>query len=422
MNLYRLADGRQERAIESQTNSASIGCGESEAPVPPGLTPLMGRDTELSLLNDRWEQAQEGMGQVVLVIGEAGLGKSRLVQTLAQRVQAQQTDATFAATGESEVASVDQDSPIIEWRCSEQFQNSELYPVSDYLERLLGAEPDPSPTARFDRLAQRLDDYDLGTPERVSLFAKLLLLPPDERYSAGDLSPAREREETFRALREWLLACSRKRPVLFVVEDLHWVDASSLEFLQQFISEGPHDRILTVLTFRPEFKTPWPALAHQTNLALNRLTRRQVTEWMRRDAGEVLPEALVAQIYNRTSGVPLLVEEFSRLAFESAMFESARVAAFTCTVAGTRELPATLQELVLARLDQMSGKRDVAQLAATLGREFDYDLLAAVVTVDEQTLRTELAKLVSAGILYATGQPPDMRLLFQACADRGSVV
>ena len=413
MNLYRLADGRQELAIESQTNSASMGCSESEAPVPPVLTPLMGRDTELSLLNDRWEQAQEGMGQVVLVIGEAGLGKSRLVQTLAQRVQAQQTDATFAATGESEAASVDQDSPIIEWRCSEQFQNSELYPVSDYLERLLGAEPDPPPTARFDRLAQRLDDYDLGTPERVSLFAKLLLLPPDERYSAGDLSPAREREETFRALREWLLACSRKRPVLFVVEDLHWVDASSLEFLQQFVSEGPHDRILTVLTFRPEFKTPWPALAHQTNLALNRLTRRQVTEWMRRDAGEVLPEALVAQIYNRTSGVPLLVEEFSRLAFESAMFESARVAAFTCTVAGTRELPATLQELVLARLDQMSGKRDVAQLAATLGREFDYDLLAAVVTVDEQTLRTELAKLVSAGILYATGQPPTCAYFFK---------
>ena len=174
--------------------------------------------------------------------------------------------------------------------------------MTDYLERLLGTGGDRSPTARFDRLASHLDAYDLGRPEVVALFAKLLLLPPDDRYATAGLTPAREREETFCALREWLVACSRRRPVLFVVEDLHWIDASTLEFLKQFIGEGPHDRILTVLTFRPEFKTPWPALAHQTNLALNRLTRRQVAEWMRRDAGEVLPEALVAQIFSRTSG------------------------------------------------------------------------------------------------------------------------
>ena len=415
MNLFRLADGskRQERACESQTNSGSRGRGEPEARVPLRLAPLTGRDTELSLLKDRWEQAQEGMGQVVLVIGEAGLGKSRLVQTLAQGVQTHGSDVALEAAGESAGASVDQDSALIEWRCSEQFQNSELYPVVDYLERSLGTGRDPSPTARFDRLAQHLDACDLGRPEVVALFAKLLLLPPDERYSVAGLTPAREREETFCALREWLLAYSRKRSVLFVVEDLHWIDASSLEFLKQFISEGAHDRILTVLTFRPEFKTPWPALAHQTNLALNRLTRRQVAEWMRRDAGEVLPEALVAQIYNRTSGVPLLVEEFSRLACESAMFEPARIASSPGTAASASELPATLQELVMARLDRMSGNRDVAQLAATLGREFDYALLAAVVTVDEQTLRAELAKLVSAGIVYAMGQPPECVYLFK---------
>ena len=116
----------------------------------------------------------------------------------------------------------------------------------------------------------------------------------------------------------------RKRSILLVVEDLHWIDASTLEFLGHFIGEGPHDRILTVLTFRPEFKTPWPAPAHQTTLALNRLTRRQVAEWMQRDAGETLPESLVAQIYHRTSGVPLLVEEFTRMARESAVFKSAR--------------------------------------------------------------------------------------------------
>jgi predicted ATPase len=372
MNLFRLADGskRQERARESQTNSGSRGRGESEARVPLRLAPLTGRDTELSLLKDRWEQAQEGMGQVVLVIGEAGLGKSRLVQTVAQRVQAHGSDVALEAAGESASASVDH--ALIEWRCSEQFQNSELYPVVDYLERSLGTGRDPSPTARFDRLAQHLDACDLGRPEVVALFAKLLLLPPDERYSVAGLTPPREREETFCALREWLLAYSRKRSVLFVVEDLHWIDASSLEFLKQFISEGAHDRILTVLTFRPEVKTLWPALAHQTNLALNRLTRRQVAEWMRRDAGEVLPEALVAQIYNRTSGVPLLVEEFSRLACESAMFEPARIASSPGTAASARELPATLQELVMAGHLSEEQKEAVTSILKTRDRVFTF--------------------------------------------------
>ena len=211
MNLFRLADeSKQERASEPQTNSESRGRGGAEARVPLGLAPLIGRDTELSLLKDRWEQAQEGMGQVVLVIGEAGLGKSRLVQTLAQRVQAHASDAASVAPGESASAAAGQDSALIEWRCSEQFQNSEFYPVADYLERFLGPERDLSPAARFERLARHLDACDLGRPEVIALLAKLLLLPPDERYSVADLTPAREREETFFALREWLVACSRR--------------------------------------------------------------------------------------------------------------------------------------------------------------------------------------------------------------------
>ncbi len=290
---------------------------------PLTLTPLTGRDTEFSLLKDRWEQAQEGMGQVVLVVGQPGLGKSRLVQTLTQRVQARVRNASPSEAGESTSASVDQDSPVIEWRCAQRFQNSELHPVSDYLERFLWADCEPSPAARFHRLAQHLEKYDLCRPESVALFAKLLFLPPDERSSVAGLSAAREREATFCVLRDWFRAYSAQRSVLLIVEDLHWIDASTLEFLGHFIGEGPHDRILTVLTFRPEFKAPWPAPAHQTTLALNRLTRRQVAEWMRRDAGVSLPESLVSQIYFRTSGVPLLVEEFTRMARDSMVFESA---------------------------------------------------------------------------------------------------
>jgi len=193
VNHFRLA-GRsnpQERVREQPTKSVSSGRGEFEASPPFALTPLTGRDTEFSLLKDRWEQAQEGMGQVVLVIGEPGLGKSRLVQTLTQRVQAQMNDASLSAAGESASASVDLDSSVVEWRCSQHFQNSELHPVSDYLERFLGAGRDLSPTARFDRLARHLDDCNMGRPELVALFAKLLFLPPDERYSGTGLTPAR---------------------------------------------------------------------------------------------------------------------------------------------------------------------------------------------------------------------------------------
>jgi predicted ATPase len=181
------------------------------------LTPLTGRDTEVGLLADRWEQAQEGMGQVVLIVGEAGLGKSRLVQTIKQLVVEE-------ARGES--VQTAHHSAVIEWRCSQRFQDTGLHPIADYFERLLDLRGE-TPAERFDRLARYLEDCGLGRPELIALFAKLLFLPPDERYPASPLTPLREREETFRAVHEWLRACSRREPVLFVIEDLHWIDARS---------------------------------------------------------------------------------------------------------------------------------------------------------------------------------------------------
>ena len=304
-----------------------------QAPPPIALTSLTGRDTEVSLLRDRWEQAQEGMGQVVLIVGEPGLGKSRLVHTIKQIVREQGSAKVPGA--ETEAVDVAQDCSVVEWRCSLRFRNTGLFPVSDYFSRFLNLDGDESTPARFDRLARHLDDFGLGRADLVALFAKLLFLPPDERYSAVGLTPVREREETFRAMRQWLKACSDRQPFLFVIEDLHWIDASTLEFLGQFIAEGLHDRILTVLTFRPEFTTPWPAVAHQTSLALNRLTRRQVGELMRRETASTLPDSLVAQIYQRTGGVPLLVEEFTRIIGESEL---------------ARDIPSTLQDLVLGRI------------------------------------------------------------------------
>ena len=237
----------------------------------------------------------------------------------------------------------------------------------------------------------------MAEPDIVPLFAGILSLPTDDRFPPLRLTPAREREETFRALRDWLRAHSSRRPVLFVLEDLHWVDASTLEFLGQFLAEGLQDRILTLLTFRPEFQTPWPALAHQTSLALSRLTRRQVGDLMRNQIGRDVPEAFVDQVFDRAGGVPLFVEEFTKTAEEL----------------GAREIPATLQDLVMARLDRMETEREVAQLAAVLGHEFPYELLAAVASMDESSLQAELAKLARAEILYPKGRPPRCSYIFK---------
>ena len=302
-----------------RVTGATRGRSAIDAAGPAGLTPLTGRDHEMSLLKERWEQAQEGMGQVVLLIGEPGLGKSRLVYTLKQHVHGA---GGLSRAGVSQPPVVRQcpGRPGLARRrvaLSPQFQNSGLYPAADFFERFLGFGADVPPAARFDRLVRHLAEYDLDQPDVVPLFASLLSLPPDDRFPPLGLSPVREREETFRVLREWLRAYSDRRPVLFIVEDLHWIDASSLAFLGQFLAEGLHDRVLTLLTFRPEFQTPWPALAHQTSLALNRLTRRQVGDLMRKRTGCAVPEALIEQICDRTRGVPLFVEEFTKMVQES---------------------------------------------------------------------------------------------------------
>jgi predicted ATPase len=370
-----------------------------EAAEPAALSPLTGRDHEVSLLKDRWEQAQEGMGQFVPLIGEPGLGKSRLVYTLKQHV--------LGKMQEGEV-----DAPVIEWRGSPHYQNTGFYPAIEFYERALGFNREEPPPARFDRLLQRLESYHLARPEAVPLWASLLSLPTPARFPPLSLSPARQREETFQVMLDWLHTRAARRPVLFVVEDLHWVDASTLEFLGQFVAEGLHDSILTLLTFRPEFQSPWPAAAHQTGLALNRLTRRQAGDLMRKKTGAAVPEAVINQIYDRTGGVPLFVEEFTRMVQESGALHRAGEGGELAGPVPAREIPTTLQDLMTARLDRMEREREVAQLCAVLGRQFSHELLAAVADLDEAALQAELAKLAQVEILYPKGRPPRCSYIF----------
>ncbi|MFL5245209.1 MAG: AAA family ATPase [Gemmataceae bacterium] len=364
------------------------------------LSPLTGRDHEISLLKDRWEQAQEGMGQVVLLVGEPGLGKSRLVHTLKEHIL-------------SQVVEWEVDAPVIEWRCSPHYQNTGLHPAINFYERDLSFRPEEPPQDRFDRMLRRVAQYDLDRPGVVPLWASLLSLPTPDRFPPLSLPPARQREETFRLILEWLRVRAARRPVLFIVEDLHWVDATTLEFLGQFVAEFMHDRVLALLTFRPEFKPPWAAVDHQTSLALTRLTRRQVGDLMRKKAGGGLPEAVIEQVYDRAGGVPLFVEEFTKMVQESAVLDQQRADGSRGLALLGHEIPSTLQDLVTARLERMEGGQELAQLAAVLGREFSHELVSAVATMDEPTLQAELAQLAQAEILYSKGRPPRCTYIFK---------
>jgi serine/threonine protein kinase/class 3 adenylate cyclase/predicted ATPase len=361
------------------------------------LSPLTGRDHEMSLLKDRWERAQDGMGQVVSLTGEAGLGKSRLVHTLKEYV--------LGSVAEAEV-----NAPVVEWRCSPHFQHSSLRPAIDYYERALGFRPEEAPQGRFERLLSRVGKYGLDRPEVVPLWATLLSLPAPDRFPPLALPPARQREETFRLMSEWLHVRAARRPILFVVEDLHWADASTLEFLGQFLAEFRDDRMLAVLTSRPEFKPPWAAADHVTSMALTRLTRRQVADLVRKTAGAAVSDEVVEQLYTRAGGVPLFVEEFTRLVQESAATGASGVRGLARL---GHEIPSTLQDLVAARLDRMAGGRELAQLAAVLGREFTHELLAAVAGPDGPALEAQLAQLAQAEILYAKGRPPRCTYTFK---------
>jgi predicted ATPase len=268
-----------------------------------------------------------------------------------------------------------------------------------------------APEARFELMHDRLAQYDLARAETIPLWASLLSLPVPEQFPPLSLPPARQRQETFSVMLEWLHVRAARQPTLFVIEDLHWADASTLEFLGQFLAEGLHDRILTLLTFRPEFQTPWPALAHQTSLALNRLTRVQVSELIRNKTSRTVPAALVDKIFERTGGVPLFVEEFTRMAQESGMLNETSGDWDKTSLA--REIPSSLQDLVMARLDRLEGDRELAQIAAVLGREFSYELLLAVTSFNDGELQEELTKLVEAEILYQKGRPPRCTYTFK---------
>jgi class 3 adenylate cyclase len=360
-----------------------------------GFTPLVGRESEVALLLERWAQSQEGRGQVVLLRGEAGIGKSRLVETLRERVRRE---------GATHIA----------FHCSPYYQNSALYPVIDHLQRFLQWQRDDAPEARLDMLERVLRTYRLPLEDVVPLFAALLSVPLLERYPVLNLTPQLQRQKTQEALVAWLLEEAERQPVLAVWEDLHWADPSTLEWLSFVLDQTSTTRMLTLLTCRPEFRPPWGPQAPVTQVILNRLGHAQVEAMTAHlTGGKALPAEVVRQVVVKTDGIPLFVEELVKMILESVLVREEADRYVLTGPLPPLAIPSTLHDSLMARLDRLSAARDLAQLGAVLGREFAYDLLQAVSPLDEPILQHGLAQLVDAELVYQRGLPPRSRYVFK---------
>jgi class 3 adenylate cyclase len=352
------------------------------------LTRLVGRDEEIHLLLRRWARAKAGDGQVVLISGEPGLGKSRITAALAERLHAE---------------------PHLRLRyfCSPYHQDSALFPFIDQLGRASGF-------ARDDPLAFKLEKLEalmaLAVPsdEDVALLADLLSLPASERHPLPNLSPQRKKERTLEALIRQLEGLARQQPVVMVFEDAHWIDPTSRELLDLTIELVRSLPVMLIVTFRPEFQPPWTGQPQVTMLALNRLDRSDRTALIAQIAGgKALPDEVVAQIVDRTDGVPLFIEELTRSVLESGLLREEADRYELDGALPPLAIPTTLQASLLARLDRLASVRLVAQTGAAIGRQFPYALLRAVSRLPEDELQASLARLVASELVFQRGKPPD---------------
>jgi len=346
--------------------------------------PLVGREEELALLFGRWRQVLEGEGRVVLLTGEAGIGKSRLASALLERISAE---------------------PHLRLRyfCSPHHQDSSLFPFKEQLTRAAGFLPEDGAEAKFDKLETVLTRVN-AEPEAIGFIAALLSLPIGARYAVPDLTPQQRKARTYEALLAQVAGLSALQPLVVLFEDAHWIDPSSLELLTLVIDRVRRLRVLILITARPEFTSPWSSHAHVTTLSLPRLSRREgslligsVTD------RKALPPEILERILDSTDGVPLFVEELTKAVVESGVLVDAGDHYTVTGPLSPLTIPETLHDSLMARLDRLGPNKEIAQIAACIGRDFDYDLLASISGMPEENLHGSLDQLQRAELVIATG-------------------
>ena len=368
--------------------------GRFEALHATGVTELVGRDEELEILLRRWSRAKNGEGQVVLLSGEAGVGKSRLTATLLERLASEPHTR-------------------LRYFCSPQHTDTALFPIISQMERAAGFRHTDTTQMKLDKLDALLAQS--STPDHnLALFAEMLSLPNDGRYPALEFTPQQRRQKTLEALRRQVETFERQNPVLMIFEDAHWADPTSLELFGRAVDRIANHPVLLLLTFRPEFEPPWIGQPYVTALTINRLTRREVDAMIDRVVGDrLLPAEIRQDIIERTDGIPLFVEEMTKAVLEAESL-GAVAEAIAMVPRPALAVPASLHASLMARLDRLGAPaKEVSQIGAAIGREFSYSLLAAVMRKPEVELRSALDRLVTAGLLFRQGGPQYATYLFK---------
>jgi len=399
-NLFELEDlgAKEVKGIAGPVRAwvalrASSAEGHFEALHTTGLTALVGREEELELLLRRWSRAKTGEGQVVLLFGEGGIGKSRLTAALLERL------ATEPHTR-------------LRYFCSPQHTDSAFYPIIGQMERAAGLAHDDAPQAKLDKLDALLAQTST-TKQDAALFAEMLSLPNDGRYPALELAPQQRRQRTLEALTAQLAGLASQQPVLMIFEDAHWTDPTSLEAFGRAVDRVKTLPVLLIVTFRPEFNPPWVGQSGVTSATLNRLGEREAAAIIARLVGnKELPADVMAEIVERTDGIPLFVEEMTKAVLEAEGEGEAR-RTVVAVPSPALAVPASLHASLMARLDRLGPAKDAAQIGAAIGREFSHALLAAVMRKPAAELGSALDRLIAAGLLFRQGVPPHSTYLFK---------
>jgi len=361
-----------------------------------GLTPLAGRAAELAVLDARWAEAVGGDGRAVLISGEAGIGKSRILDALRERVG-----------GSAALA--------LECRCSPYLSATPLAPVVEQIARVLGFRATTSDEERRASLRARLELRGILSEETETLMGELLGIPPAGGVDPlASYAPAKRRQRSLEVLLQWVLAATRDGPLLLAVEDLHWADPTTLEFVGELIRSLPRNRLMLVLTHRPEFPAPWPVGGGVSDMVLDRLGDDDTTAIVARVArGKAIPAAVLDTILARTEGVPLFVEEVTKAVLELGVLTEREDRYELAGPLPADLIPTTVQGSLAARLDRLGPAKGTAQVAATIGREFSWALLRAVTGEDDPQLRERLDRLLGAELVYRSDDAQDETYLFK---------